>query len=166
MHCGRATRSYGVVLCAALLASPALVNGGGPVEPSRERSAVPITEQEFVDSVNEEFSLRESSLFTLEVSATAGTTIRMTVPIEGRQRTMVLKQHSIRAPGYQLLMQVADGSLVSVEPGPERTLRGVVEDVRHWKMLACGRLFDGRTESSIGSSRSPARWWPRFRGSM
>ncbi|MCH8242632.1 MAG: hypothetical protein IH897_08485 [Planctomycetes bacterium] len=129
MRCGRASRSFGVVLCAALLALPELVNGAGPVGPSKERSVVPMTEQDFVDSVNEKFSLRASTLFTLEVAATAAVPIRITIPIEGRQRTIVLHHHSIRAPEYQLLMQVADGSLVSVEPGPERTLRGVVEGV-------------------------------------
>ena len=99
MRCGRASRYFGVVLYAALLALPGLVNGAGPVGASKERSVVPMTEQDFVDSVNEKFSLRASTLFVLEVSATAAAPIRMTIPIEGRQRTIVLQHHSIRAPG-------------------------------------------------------------------
>ena len=55
--------------------------------------------------------------------------IRLTVPIEGDRYTLDLQPHSVRAPIYQLKVQLADGSYVEVEPGPVRTLRGRVAEI-------------------------------------
>lgn len=126
---GRCSKTLNLMVWSAILAPSLFVMGAGTAAKRENRAAVPMTEQDFAESVNGKFSLRASTLFTPDVTATAAAPIRMTIPIEGRQYAIVLHHHSIRAPGYQLLMQGADGTLVPVEPGPERTLRGVVEGV-------------------------------------
>jgi len=126
---GRLLQSFGVVVFITFVTMPALFMGAEPVAATQNETVVPMTESQFLENVNTAFSLKRSTLFMFDPSPTSAGPLRTTLPIAGRRHTLVLHPHSVRAPGYQLFMQVADGSLVSVEPGPERTLRGVVENV-------------------------------------
>ncbi|RMF73185.1 MAG: hypothetical protein D6744_15960 [Planctomycetota bacterium] len=69
-----------------------------------------------------------STVARLQYDHTPGVAITVDVPIDGEQYTLSLQPHSVRAPGYQLLIQDETGAIVPVEPGPERTLRGEIVD--------------------------------------
>lgn len=71
-------------------------------------------------------NLSAGEVVTVQFSKTAGTSIRAMVPVGEELRTLELIPVSVRAPDYKLLTQLADGSYVSVEPGPVTTLRGRV----------------------------------------
>lgn len=96
-------------------------------------TAQPITDQPITDQQRDEaFNLR------------AGTHARVPDPIamppHGQSRTvlidagpdtfsLILERSDPRGPGYQLLIQGADGSIVPAKPGPARTMTGRVEGV-------------------------------------
>ncbi|MFQ5424974.1 MAG: M12 family metallo-peptidase, partial [Phycisphaerae bacterium] len=79
---------------------------------------------------NNAIGLVQSTVITLDVPQQVGVPFRIVVPIEGQVYTMDLAPHSVRSPKYQVLIQIADGSLVSIEPGPVRTMRGSIEEVQ------------------------------------
>ena len=78
----------------------------------------------FVQQVNEAFNVSQSTIVTLQVDAEPSTPLTAVVPIDGVPYTLNLVPHSVRADDYQLLIQLADGTLVPMTPGPVRTLRG------------------------------------------
>ena len=84
---------------------------------------------DLVDQVNEILQLRSSSIIALDIDPTPGVETSVNLLIAGEQYTLDLHPQSVRAANYQVLVQLADGSLVEVEPGPERTLRGTVVGV-------------------------------------
>jgi len=81
---------------------------------------------DLVDQVNESMRLVSSSLVSLDVEAAPGQSFSVVVPLREQSLELILAPHSIRAEGYQLLVQVDDGSCVQRQPGPERTMRGTV----------------------------------------
>ena len=81
------------------------------------------------ERANQVLGLLASDIVTLEIDRTPTLPIVVTVPIAGQLLTLDLVPHSVRAPGYNISMQIADGSFVTVEPGPVRTLRGSVVGV-------------------------------------
>ena len=85
-----------------------------------------VSEQSLVDSVNAEFRLTSSELVDLDVVPQSDGTVSVSLPLDGELYTLQLAPHSVRAPSYRVLLQVADGSWVNVPAGPERTLRGQV----------------------------------------
>jgi len=70
--------------------------------------------------------LLDCAVLSVDVDPTPGAALRVAIPIDGVEHTLFLAPHSIRAAGYQVLAQRADGALVPEPPGPIRTLRGVV----------------------------------------
>ncbi len=64
----------------------------------------------------------------------------VTIPLGERVYVLTLKPHSVRASNYQVLVQGNDGSLMPVEPGPVRTLRGSLADVPG--SVVAGSLLD------------------------
>ncbi len=84
---------------------------------------------DLIAQVNEILQLRSSSVVTLDINATPGAAASVNLPIAGEQYTLDLHPQSVRAPSYQVKVQLADGSLVDAEPGPIRTLRGTVVGV-------------------------------------
>jgi hypothetical protein len=90
-------------------------------ESTSARAASDLTAQ-----VNETLGLRSSSVVTLDIDATPGAAATVHLPIAGAQYELDLHPQSVRAANYQVLAQSADGSLVEVDPGPVRTMRGTV----------------------------------------
>jgi hypothetical protein len=78
--------------------------------------------------VNERLNLHHSEVVELELDAQPGEPLSVAIPFQDRLHTLDLNPHSIRAPGYRLSQQLADGSIVPVTPGVERTLRGAVRE--------------------------------------
>ncbi|MCH8967893.1 MAG: hypothetical protein IIA66_02100 [Planctomycetes bacterium] len=84
---------------------------------------------DLVAQVNAILQLRSSDVVTLLIDETSGAAGTVNLPIAGEQYTLDLHPHSVRAANYQVKVQLADGSLVDAEPGPVRTLRGIVVGV-------------------------------------
>ena len=76
--------------------------------------------------INSELGLLDSTLIELNLEGGPEGAARAVVPIDGVEYDLLLWPHSVRSAAYQLLVQVEDGSYVEVEPGPVRTMRGVV----------------------------------------
>jgi len=83
-----------------------------------------------------------ATLTMLEVSAQPGEPFMVDVKINGAQQVLDLQPHSVRAPNYQVLAQIEDGSFVVSDPGVERTLRGRLAGVPD-STVAASLLEDG-----------------------
>lgn len=63
----------------------------------------------------------------LPIRQTPAGVVTTDVMLDGQVRSLSLHRHSVRAAGFQLLVQGDDGSLVAVAPGPVSTLRGEID---------------------------------------
>ncbi len=98
--------------------------------------------------VNELLNLDASRVVTLDLSGgVAGSAIAVEVPIDDTTYTLRLEPHSVRSRDYRLLAQVADGSLVDVEQGAIKTLRGSIEG--HDGSVVAASLVDGELRAMI-----------------
>jgi hypothetical protein len=100
-----------------------------------------------VSHVNAALGLRDSAVVTLNIDGNSAEVIVTNVPIEGVPFTLELRPHSVRVEDYQVLAQVEDGSLVSVKPGPVRTLRGSV--VNAPGSVVAGSLLEGGLHARV-----------------
>ena len=82
-----------------------------------------------VDSIKSVHGITVDHIVTLDVDLTANRAMQVVVPVDGFDSTLDLRPHSIRAEGYQLLVQGEDGRLIPTEPGPINTLRGELAEV-------------------------------------
>jgi hypothetical protein len=73
--------------------------------------------------------LTASETVALSLEAGAQQPFSIDLTLDGQARTIDFVPHSIRAAGYELLVQLDDGTIVSADPGLERTLRGAVRGV-------------------------------------
>ena len=108
-----------ILVCAAL-ASSALAQTvtvqagpGAALSPQREAEAAA------------QFGLARAEFFSLHVPPGASREISVALPVDGRWVEFDLWPHSVRAPGYRLLVDDGRG-LLEVELPAERTVRGVV----------------------------------------
>ena len=90
--------------------------------------------------VNVTLGLSASTVASIALPKSAAVPFQTQVVIDGQVRTLDLSPVSVRAPNYQVLVQGADGLLVSVDPGPTRTLRGEIVGIPGSKVA--GSLFD------------------------
>lgn len=98
--------------------------------------------QDFHDQVNAELCLDRSELLRLDVPNLVEQPIAVEVTIAGQPYVLDLRPHSVRALGYEVRAQLADGSWQNVDPGPVRTMRGdLVGDPGGW--VAASLLDDG-----------------------
>ncbi len=103
----------------------AVIAGGALLQPAAAFEGVTDT----TSAVNSLFGLRASAPFVLTSppSTTAtSSAYRFQVPIAGGLKTIELIPHSVRAPGFTVEVQRADGSYETIDPGPPSTLRGIV----------------------------------------
>ena len=79
-------------------------------------------------------------VFRQPLTTTPGQPLSVTMPIEGRHYRIDLEPHSVRAAGYRVLVQDADGTATARRAGPVRTLRGTVRGrLRSWfRRHSCG----------------------------
>ncbi len=126
MRVVRALRVAGVV-AAFSLTGAVMAQVAETVAP---RSPVPTVDlAALTRSVSAAFNLHQSSVVTLDTAQPRGFAVQVPLTIDESIYTLDLQQVSLRAPNYQLVVQLADGSLTSVEPGPVRTWRGQVLEV-------------------------------------
>ena len=109
------------------------------------------------DLVNSVLSVSASEVVSLSVPQTPGEAIAVTVPIAGEEYTLDLAPHSVRAPGYQLLVQIEDGSIVPSEPGIVRTLRGAVREVPG--SVVAGSLLESGLKARIVFPNDSGSYW-------
>ncbi|MFK7959633.1 MAG: M12 family metallo-peptidase [Phycisphaerales bacterium] len=120
--------------------------------------AAPAALVPFEDRVADAFGVSEAVVFDMNFEATADGITEFDVPIgngadSARLRVM---PNNIRALGYRLLAQIDDGSIVEVDPGPSRTVRGVVEGVPG-SSIAGSMLDNGFSGTIVGLDG--VRWW-------
>jgi len=95
-----------------------------------------------VQRVNDAMGLAESVVFDLEPPVAPGDGLVAVIPIDGLPQVVHLEPHSVRAEGYQVLVQGANGLIVVADPGPVNTLRGTVLGVEG-SVVAASVLDDG-----------------------
>jgi hypothetical protein len=133
--------------------SGSVAHAGGKSAPAKQGAPAQVSREQILNQV---LRLHASEIITLDVDSTPARAVRTPIAIEGNQYTIDLEPYSIRAPGYQLRAQLADGSIVEVDPGPVRTLRGSLEGVPGSQMAAT-LLDDGLHGSVILPDGT--RWW-------
>jgi hypothetical protein len=105
-------------------------------------SAPAYAESGVAAAVNGFLGLRASSLQRVDLDAGPDQRLTARISIAGEVRTLELAAHSVRAESYEVRAQQADGSWITVEPQPVRTLRGRVAGVAG-SAVAGARLDDG-----------------------
>ncbi len=83
----------------------------------------------------------------LQVPSTPAAEFSVGVELDGRDYVLDLVQHSLRAPGYRLIVQQPDGSYVDGEPGPVLTYRGTVRGVEG--SLVAAHLVHGGLDAEV-----------------
>ncbi len=138
----RRIASTQLVVCLAVMVAAAVgVTGRGADDP--QQSADDLTRLErLTQEANFILGLRASTIVQLDIDMALDQVVFAEVPIEGMIFTLMLSPHSVRSPAYQVLVQGEDGSLVEVDPGPVRTMRGVVLEVLG-SGVAASMLEDG-----------------------
>src|SRR5687767_9955383 len=94
----------------------------------------------FHGRVNQVLGVLDSQIIALDVDVTPGAGVAVPIPVDGAVATLNMSPHSVRAEGYRIRAQVEDGSLVEVEPGAVRTMRGELAEFPG--SVAAGSLLD------------------------
>jgi len=93
--------------------------------------------------INQAFSVSKSQVARLNLPEHVGMGMDIQVPINGEMMTLNLTPHSSRsAEHYRVRLQIEDGSLVDVEPGDLRTMRGSIVELPGSR-VAASLLDDG-----------------------
>lgn len=114
--------------------------------PSTSAAPPAANQASLTEQVNTALGLAASEVFDIVPEPLDDGGIAFEVSIHGRQREVRLWPYSNRHAGYQLLVQQADGSLLSIDPGPVRTMRGNTNDP---DSAVAASLTDGQIEAQI-----------------
>ncbi len=114
--------------------------------------------------VNQSFGLKDSTVISLDLPVVAGSAVSIEVPVNGIHSTLTLYPQSVRAPGFEVRLELADGSFMPVEPGPVRTLRGHVEGIDG--SSAAGLLADEGLYARIFLPDGSQHWIEPLAGSV
>ena len=102
------------------------------------------------NDVNDRMGLRTSSLQPVSLLQQADGALRTSVKLDGVVRTMTLKKHTLRADGFQVLVQREPyGPLVPVEPPPARTYRGSIYSLPG--SVVSASIVDGQMTATIAT---------------
>jgi hypothetical protein len=105
------------------------VSSLGAVDDGPPTSAEEVVNYAYEAIVETTLGLTDSDVVILDVEPHGDLPNWVQVPLDGTMHTLQLSIHSVRAPGYQLLIDTGHGVLVEGTPGPVRTMRGSVADV-------------------------------------
>ena len=92
--------------------------------------------------LTEQMTLAGGALTRITVEGAVGQPLRTTVEINSQLYTLDLAPHSVRSERFEVRAQLADGSYVTVDTGPARTLRGTVTQIEG-SVVAASMLDDG-----------------------
>jgi len=81
-------------------------------------------------------SLTQSEVSRVRVQGELGEPLVAVIDLGGSPVTLLLRPRSVRAVGFQLLEQRADGSLVQLDPGPVTTYRGTIAELPGTRVAA------------------------------
>ncbi|MCH8821871.1 MAG: hypothetical protein IH984_00030 [Planctomycetes bacterium] len=111
---------------------------------------------EFDVQVNQAFGLRNSTVVTLDLPDINDRALVVELQINEQGYTLALQPHSVRAKNFVCYEVLADGTLVEVDPGPERTVRGtLLEDDGS---IIAGSLLDDGLIAKIQFSNGDQYW--------
>ncbi|MGQ0553354.1 MAG: M12 family metallo-peptidase [Planctomycetota bacterium] len=142
------------VLLAALYAgllgatlSPRAVAQAVPSLPALETTAQPAPA-----AATLALSVSEADVQSLSLPYAAGEPFAVTLRLAGSERVLLLEPISLRAPGFQLMAQLADGSYVAETVPPPATYRGVVARTEGGVIagsIVAGSLIDGQLSALV-----------------
>ncbi len=90
-----------------------------------------LADDELVQRTNATLQLRKSIVTSIDVPALLGGGLDLQVPLmAGLPVTLRLDPHSVRAADFQMLEALPNGGMAPIDPGPERTLRGDIAEIR------------------------------------
>jgi len=144
---------FTVVGCIVVCSSAAFVYasglGGGAPGRGDEAAAVQFPADPSADSTQETaiqrlMGLRGAVVVRLDVAPEYDRVTAVDVSLGGRRVTLDLMPTSVRAPGYQLIEQGADGEYREIAPTPVNPLRGEVRGIPG-SAAAGGMMPDGLT---------------------
>ncbi len=107
-----------------------------------------------------ETAAAEPSLQTVAGLPSPGRTATIAVELDGRMVTLDLVPWSVRAPGFRVHVQEADGVLRTVVPPPAATWRGTVAGEPGSRVIAA--MVAGALQASVllpGRDGDETRWW-------
>jgi hypothetical protein len=120
------TRIASSLLASLLLATAASAGTGAPsAEPASSRLA-PAALRELVGADLDRLDLRSGLVEELELPERAAAPFRVRVRVAGTERELALRPHSVRAEGFRVLVQEADGHLYEADVPAPTTVRGEV----------------------------------------
>jgi hypothetical protein len=94
------------------------------------------------DALARSLDVRAATLQALVLPDTAQAPFTVDLELDGAPARLVLQPHDLRARGFRVLVQGADGALAEVEPAAPATLRGHVQG-RPGSRVAASLLADG-----------------------
>ena len=121
----------------------AFAQAAGPVRTDVQ----PELEQELDASIKQTLAVARYTLQNLALPPEGWQEFDVTVALASVDYTLNLRPHSVRAPGFFVVVQGADGTLRTVEPPAETTYRGTVAGVPDSFVTAS--LEDGRLSAII-----------------
>jgi len=114
------------------------------------------------DPLNQVLKVSASEVVSLDINAAPGVDFRVAVPIEGQVFTLDLRPSSVRAPGFEVRAQQADGSWIVVDPGPSLTYRGSVMEIPGARVAVS--LWEDGIEGQVVMPDGSAYWFEPLRG--
>ena len=123
---------------------------GAQVKPATV-SALP-TPQE----VRDVMALTDWTLQSIAVPEQAGAPFHMALALDGMPVALTLVPHSVLAPGFKLMAQVADGSLREEVPAAPNTYQGHVDGFSD--SIVAGSLVDGQFSGVLRLAHGETLW--------
>jgi hypothetical protein len=112
--------------------------------------------QDIESAVNRSLSLSDSEVQKLEMVGDPATGLTVPFELNGVPTQLALHSHSVRAAGFQLLEQRADGTTVSVTPTKVSTMRGSLES--HPDARVAGSLLEDGLYARIMMADGSEYW--------
>lgn len=97
--------------------------------------------------VAEQLGVSQCVVIHQRLAAKPGRSLRVTLPIDGREHRIDLQPHDVRAHDYRVLVVKADGTVTPRRPGPVCTLRGRVRG--RPGCTVAGAVLDGRLHLAV-----------------
>ena len=94
-----------------------------------------------------QMGLKQYGLQTISIPSGKNERLELSLRLGSEDHRLVLYSHSVRAAGFRVSRQIADGSLVDVGLPPSRTFRGYLEDMPGSQVQAT--VSDGRVDARI-----------------
>lgn len=148
----RSMSCWSYAITGTLLCAPAIAGSDAYVAQRLD----PVEVGDLATVIFDSYRLTNGSIVSLDMDRTPDVALRVILPIDNENIELFLWPHSIRAEGYRLIIQKADGSYEDVAPGPERTLRGIPGGYVNGSVAAM--MHDEGLEARIQLSHDRIYW--------